>query len=86
MISHIKIFPPCLKKVFSNYHQVTLLISFIHPPEYLIILLIINMSGGAFLVVEWLRMYFATQGTPVRSLVWEDPRCRGASKPMPHSY
>ena len=61
--------PPCLKKVFSSYHQVTLLISFIRPPEYLIILLVINMSGGAFLVVEWLRMYFAMQGTPVRSLV-----------------
>ena len=26
------------------------------------------------------------QGTWVRSLVWEDPPCRGATKPMHHNY
>ena len=25
------------------------------------------------------------QGTQVRSLVWEDPMCRGATKPMRHN-
>ena len=27
--------------------------------------------------VQWLRIYLATQGTPVRSLIWEDPTCHG---------
>ena len=26
------------------------------------------------------------QGTPVRALVWEDPTCRGATKPVRHNY
>ena len=26
------------------------------------------------------------QGTRVRSLVWEDPTCRGATKPVRHNY
>ena len=26
------------------------------------------------------------QGTWVRSLVWEDPTCLGATKPMHHNY
>ena len=26
------------------------------------------------------------QGTRVRALVWEDPTCRGATKPMRHNY
>ena len=26
------------------------------------------------------------QGTRVRGLVWEDPTCRGATKPMHHNY
>ena len=26
------------------------------------------------------------QGTRVRALVWEDPTCRGATKPMRQSY
>ena len=28
-------------------------------------------------VVQWLRIHLATQGTPVRSLLWEDPTCHG---------
>ena len=26
------------------------------------------------------------QGTRVRALVWEDPTCRGAAKPVCHNY
>ena len=26
------------------------------------------------------------QGTQVRALVWEDPTCRGATKPVRHNY
>ena len=28
----------------------------------------------------------AMQGTWVRALVWEDPTCHGAAKPMSHNY
>ena len=43
--------------------------------------------GGSFLVVQWLRICLATQGTPVQSLVWEDHVCRGAvTKPVCHNY
>ena len=40
----------------------------------------------ASLVVQWLRIHLPMQGTRVRSLVWEDPTCRGATKPVSHSY
>ena len=38
------------------------------------------------LVVQWLRICLAKQGTPVRSLVWEDPTCCGGTKPVRHNY
>ena len=37
---------------------------------------------GTSLVVQWLRIHPPMQGTQVRSLVWEDPTCHEASKPM----
>ena len=37
---------------------------------------------GACLVVQWLRIHLALQGTSVCSLVQEDPICLGAIKPM----
>jgi len=42
--------------------------------------------NGASLVVQWLRICLAIQGTPVQSLVWEDPTCQGATKPVNHNY
>ena len=41
---------------------------------------------GASLVVQWLRIHLAMQGTQVRSLVLEDPRYQGATKPVCHNY
>ena len=41
---------------------------------------------GASLVAQWLRICLPMQGTPVRALVWEDPTCRGATKPVSHNY
>ena len=38
------------------------------------------------LVVQWLRICLPRQGTRVRSLVQEDPTCRGATKPTHHNY
>ena len=46
----------------------------------------IKYSSGASLVAQWIRICLPMQGTQVRSLVWEDPTCRGATKPMRHNY
>ena len=47
-----------------------------------------NKSGNfrASLVAQWLRICLPMQGTRVRALVWEDPTCRGATKPVSHNY
>ena len=36
--------------------------------------------------VQWLRIHLPMQGTWVRSLVWEDPTCCRATKPVHHNY
>ena len=41
---------------------------------------------GASLVVQWLGIRLPMQGTRVRAPVREDPTCRGAARPMSHSY
>ena len=38
------------------------------------------------LVVQWLRICLPMQGTQVRTLVREDPTCRGATKPVRRNY
>ena len=38
------------------------------------------------LVAQWLRIRLPMQGTWVRTLVREDPTCRGATKPVCHNY
>ncbi|XP_059759130.1 ras-related protein Rap-2a isoform X2 [Balaenoptera ricei] len=38
------------------------------------------------LVAQRLRIRLPMQGTRVRALVWEDPTCRGATKPVHHNY
>ena len=47
-------------------------------------LFIINI--GTSLVVQWIRIHLPMQGTQVSALVWEDPTCRRAAKPMSHYY
>ena len=37
-------------------------------------------------VAQWLRICLPMQGTLVQALVWEDPTCRRATKPMRHNY
>ena len=32
-------------------------------------------------MAQWLRLRLPMQGTRVRALVWEDPTCRGATRP-----
>ena len=41
---------------------------------------------GTSLVAQWLRICLPMQGTWVQALVWEDPTCRGATKPVRHNY
>ena len=43
-------------------------------------------GGGASQVAQWLRICLLMQGTRVRALVWEDPTCRGATRPVSHNY
>ena len=45
-----------------------------------------DLYEGASLVVYWLRICLPMQGTPVRSLVWEDSTCHRATKSMCHNY
>ena len=40
----------------------------------------------ASLVAQWLGVCLPVQGTRVRALVWEDPTCHGATKPVCHNY
>ena len=42
-------------------------------------------TWGASLVAQWLRICLPMQGTRVRALVWEDPTCRRATRPMSHN-
>ena len=42
-----------------------------------------KMLWRASLVVQWLRIHFAMQGTLVQSLVQEDPTCLGAGEQAP---
>ena len=41
-----------------------------------------SYTPGASLVAHWLRIHLPMQGTQVRALVWEDPTCCGATKPV----
>ena len=43
-------------------------------------------NGGASLVAQWLRVCLPMQETRVQALVWEDPTCRGATRPVSHNY
>ena len=45
-----------------------------------------NPPAGASLVAQWLRICLLMQGTRVRALVWEDPTCHGATRPVSHKY
>ena len=45
----------------------------------------LKYNTWASLVAQWLRIRLPMQGTRVRALVWEDPTCRGATKPVSHN-
>ena len=56
---------------------------FISCPFYLFLY---KRLWGASLVAQWLRICLLMQATRVRALVWEDPTCRGATRPVSHNY
>ena len=74
--------PPSQNNVFFNalnkIHRIT--------KENRCIEIVIKMILGASLVAQWLRVCLPMQGTRVRALVWEDPTCRGATRPVNHNY
>ena len=41
---------------------------------------------GSSLVLQGIRINLPMQGTRVWSLVWEDPTCLGATRPLSHNY
>ena len=45
-----------------------------------------KQADRASLVAQWLRIHLPMQETRVQALVWEDPTCRGATKPLHHNY
>ena len=47
---------------------------------------LLNASQRISLVAQLVRIHLPMQGTRVRALVLEDPTCRGATKPVRHSY
>ena len=46
----------------------------------------IRNNHGTSLLAQWLRIRLPMQGTRVQALVWEDPTCLGAKKPVCHNY
>ena len=47
---------------------------------------VLKVPNGASLVAQWLGIPLPMQGIRVRAVVWEDPTCRGATKPVRHNY
>ena len=45
-----------------------------------------KLKKRASLVAQWLGVCLLMQGTRVRALVWEDPTCRGTTRPVSHNY
>ena len=69
------------------YRRKNIIYIHIHVSCYIYIeILSIKNIGGASLVAQWLRICRPMQGTQARALVWEDPTCRGATKPVRHNY
>ena len=54
--------------------------------NYTSIKLLFKKRKRASLIVQWLRIRLPMQGTRVRAVVWEDPTCRRAMKPVGYNY
>ena len=47
---------------------------------------IFTLQSWVSLVAQMVKNWPAMQETRVGSLIWEDPTCLGATKPLPHNY
>ena len=45
-----------------------------------------NADSGASLVAQWVRIHLLMQGIRVQALIWEEPTCHGATKPVCQNY
>ena len=82
----------CLFVLFMVSFAVQKLLSSIRSHLFIFVFIFITLGGGskkillwASLVAQWLRICLPMQGTRVRALVWEDPTCHGATKPVSHN-
>ena len=61
-------------------------------PQVLLLALVRRSRGNlkwqsrTSLMVQWIKIWLQMQATWVWSLVWEDPTCHGAAKPVHHKY
>ena len=71
-----------MTKILVSFLRTFHFISLLHTPRKVKCL----NNLGASVVAQWLRICLPMQGTRVRAPVWEDPMCRGATKPVRHNY
>ena len=74
-----------LRGVFVLFQTTAGELIIISPSSYHL-LLIKRIILGASLVAQWLGVCLPMQGRRVRALVWEDPTCPGATRPVSHNY
>ena len=68
--------PPWYQLLLFSHHTPSLWAS-LQPQDW---------DSWASLVAQWLGVCLPMQGTRVQALVWEDPTCRGATRPVSHNY
>ena len=74
----------CLTSLITREKQIKTTMRYHLTPVRMTI--IKKSTNRASLVVQWLRIHLPMQRTQVRALVWEDPTCHRATKPMGHNY
>ena len=89
LVSSTCMVPSCgesLQQLERNRKPIFLTVLILWSAVVRLLLTSLRIPWGASLVAQWLRICLPMQGTRVRALVWEDPTCRGATKPVRHNY